>query len=135
MFQIKADKLPIPEREYRFAAMAVGGTGRGVRERLRKAGLRDWRFDFAYLEKKIAIEVEGGTFSGGRHTRGAGFEMDCRKYNEAMLLGWHIIRVTGRHIAEGDASIWIKKALDADAFERWAHPFQPDFLEGGSDES
>ncbi|MCB5206098.1 hypothetical protein [Methylovorus mays] len=48
---------------------------------------REWRFDFARPDIKLAIEVEGGTLSGGRHTRGAGYEADCYKYNEAARLG------------------------------------------------
>lgn len=53
-----------------------------------------WRFDFALPEHKIAIEVEGGTWSNGRHTRGAGYRKDCEKYNAANVLGWHVLRYT-----------------------------------------
>ena len=42
------------EREYRFAAIHTGGTGSGVRKRLKMAGLKDWRFDFAIPGMKIA---------------------------------------------------------------------------------
>ncbi len=55
---------------------------------------RRWRFDFAILELKIAFEVEGGIFSGGRHTRGKGFIGDMEKYNTATAMGWKIIRIT-----------------------------------------
>lgn len=68
-------KLPPLEREYRFFAG------------------RRWRFDFAHVLAQVAIEVEGGVWSGGRHTRGMGFISDCEKYNEATLLGWHVFRL------------------------------------------
>jgi len=55
---------------------------------------RKWRFDWANLELKIAIEIEGGAFTNGRHTRGAGFINDMEKYNEAIILGWKVFRVT-----------------------------------------
>ena len=55
---------------------------------------RKWRFDFAWKADKVAVELEGGTWSGGRHTRGAGFEDDCEKYNEATRLGWRVLRFT-----------------------------------------
>tara|TARA_B100001057_G_scaffold480786_1_gene554022 strand:- start:297 stop:644 length:348 start_codon:yes stop_codon:yes gene_type:complete len=57
---------------------------------------RKWRFDFVIghqpLSAKIAIEIEGGIFSQGRHTRGTGFSKDCEKYNMAVLQGWSILR-------------------------------------------
>lgn len=55
---------------------------------------REWRFDYAIIAHMIAIEVEGGIFTGGRHTRGAGFKEDMAKYNAATCLGWRLIRVT-----------------------------------------
>jgi very-short-patch-repair endonuclease len=72
---------------------------------------RKWRFDFAWPGKRIALEVEGGTFSGGRHTRGVGYEGDCEKYSEAALLGWKVFRVTGKQVQSGQALAWVEKAL------------------------
>lgn len=54
---------------------------------------RKWRFDFAVMEKKVAIEVEGATWANGRHNRGSGFLGDCIKYNEASFFGWRLIRI------------------------------------------
>lgn len=56
--------------------------------------IRKWRFDFAYIDQKIAIECEGGIWSGGAHVRGSHFNSDCEKYNEAVKLGWKILRYT-----------------------------------------
>jgi len=55
--------------------------------------VRKWRFDYAIIDLKIAVEVEGGVHTGGRHTRGVGFENDMEKYNSATSLGWRLIRV------------------------------------------
>lgn len=55
---------------------------------------RKWRFDFAYVETKVAVEIEGGVWSGGRHTRGKGYIDDCTKYNRASVLGWTVFRLT-----------------------------------------
>jgi hypothetical protein len=68
--------LPAPTPEYRFHTT------------------RKWRFDYAWPDKKIAIEVEGGVWTGGRHTRGAGFVADCEKYNTAAAMGWLVFRFT-----------------------------------------
>lgn len=56
---------------------------------------REWRNDF-YIEhngKKLAIEVEGGIWSNGRHTRGSGFVNDMIKYNELTKYGIYLYRV------------------------------------------
>ena len=53
---------------------------------------RKWRFDFAFPDEKIAIEVEGGLFTQGRHTRGRGYIQDMQKYNAATILGWRVLR-------------------------------------------
>jgi very-short-patch-repair endonuclease len=72
---------------------------------------RKWRFDFAIIDKKIAIEVEGGTWSGGRHTRGSGFKKDCEKYNNATLLGWQVYRFTSCMVFDNVAIDFIKKII------------------------
>lgn len=55
---------------------------------------REWRFDFAIPEAKVAIEVEGGLHNGGRHFRPEGILRDLEKYNEAAACGWRLIRTT-----------------------------------------
>jgi len=61
---------------------------------------RKWRFDFAVVAQKVAVEIEGGVWSGGRHTRGAGFQEDCIKYNRAVELGWKVLRYTPQMIED-----------------------------------
>lgn len=91
--QISVFGLPPAVQEYRFHPA------------------RRWRFDFAWPDRKIAVEVEGGTWSGGRHTRGSGFEADCDKYNAAALDGWTVFRFTAKHIDSGEAVLIIRAAL------------------------
>ena len=55
---------------------------------------RRWRFDYAIPEHKIALEVEGGVWTQGRHTRPQGFLGDVEKYNTATLMGWRVFRTT-----------------------------------------
>lgn len=83
--QCRAHKLE-PEREFQFAEG------------------RKWAFDFAWLDKMIAVEIEGGTkFGKSRHSRGAGFENDAKKYNTATRLGWKVYRYTTAMVERGDA--------------------------------
>lgn len=93
---IRAEGLPIPEREFMFA---------------RDIG-RYWRFDFAYPEQMIGIECEGGTWSGGRHVRGAGYEKDLEKYNQAVALGWRVLRFTKGMIDSGIATQTIREVME-----------------------
>jgi very-short-patch-repair endonuclease len=72
---------------------------------------RKFRFDFAIVDKKIAIEIEGGIFSGGRHTRGAGFTKDMEKYNIAVENGWVVLRYSPAEIKKTSTFEQIKKVL------------------------
>lgn len=56
--------------------------------------VRKWRFDYAIPKHKIALEVEGGVWTGGRHTSSVGFMKDMEKYNTATLMGWRVFRTT-----------------------------------------
>ena len=73
---------------------------------------RRWRFDFAWPEPKIAVEVEGGHWSAGRHVRGTGFERDCEKYAEAEILGWSVLRVTTNMVTNGKAIDFLFRMMD-----------------------
>ena len=73
--------------------------------------VRRWRLDFAFPDKRLAVEVEGGTWIHGRHNRGAGMEKDIEKYNALALAGWRLLRFTGRMIKSGEAIDTIKAAL------------------------
>jgi len=54
--------------------------------------VRRWRFDYAFPEVKVAIELEGGVWSNGAHTRGKHYISDMEKYNSAVELGWVVLR-------------------------------------------
>ena len=72
---------------------------------------RRWVFDFAWPACRIALEIEGGTWTQGRHTRGAGFEKDCEKYNEAALMGWAVFRVPTCWVYDGKALALLERAM------------------------
>ena len=72
---------------------------------------RRWLLDFAWPEAKVAVEVDGGIFVGGAHTRGAGVLRDMEKRNEAAILGWLVLRIAKQHIRSGEAIQWIERAI------------------------
>lgn len=73
---------------------------------------RRWRFDFAWPQHKIALEVEGGVWTKGRHTRGAGFMADIEKYNEAACLGWRVVRTTPDLLLTAETAHLILRLLE-----------------------
>lgn len=73
---------------------------------------RKWRFDFAWPHHKVAVEIDGGTASGrSSHSKGKGYENDCRKANEACLLEWLVFRFTTNMVHTGEAIDAVRKAL------------------------
>lgn len=86
--QVIAAGLPEPIREHRFAQETMG---------------RMWRWDLCWPDKLIAVEVDGGGWSNGRHTRGSGFEKDMEKQNAGTIIGYRLLRFGGKLIKSGEA--------------------------------
>lgn len=99
--------LPPPLSEYHFA-VDIG---------------RKWRFDYfwklipigcnAYRlrARGVALEVDGGSHSGGRHTRAKGFRDDQEKRNNAVLRGIWVLNCTPEDVTDGSVFALLKKAL------------------------
>lgn len=85
--------VPEPVREYRFFPG------------------RRWRFDYAWPDARVALEIEGGVWTGGRHIRPVGFLGDIAKYNTAAVEGWVVLRATPEMLTE--QAIWelVRRAL------------------------
>ena len=62
---------------------------------------RKWRADFHIVGKNILVEVEGGVWSGGRHTRGKGYIGDMEKYNAAVVMGFQVLRFSTEQVKSG----------------------------------
>lgn len=78
-----------------------------VEEEYKFLEYRRFRFDFAWPVHMIAVEIEGGTYTSGRHTRGAGFEKDCVKYNFAAREGWKVYRFPTKMVQNREAIKWM----------------------------
>lgn len=76
---------------------------------------RKFLADFAFPQIMLIVEVEGGVYTGGRHVTGSGYTKDCEKYNEASILGYTIIRVTGEMVdsRELTALHFIQRAIES----------------------
>lgn len=72
---------------------------------------RRFRADFALVAQRILIEAQGGIWTQGRHTRGAGYERDRARSNEAQALGWRVLEVTPAQVRDGSALAMIQRAI------------------------
>lgn len=87
-FHLRAEKITF-EREFRFHST------------------RKWRADFRI--GKVLVEVDGGLFINGRHSRGKGREADFCKLNEAVLLGYSVLQFSTGQVKRGEAIATIKR--------------------------
>jgi len=72
---------------------------------------RKWKADFHLVGKRILVEVEGGIWSCGRHTRGKGYIGDMEKYNAAVMMGYQVIRFSTEQVKSGLAVQQIEKMV------------------------
>lgn len=93
-WQLRAFGAPAPDREWRFHPT------------------RRWRFDLAWPARLVAVEVDGGTWAGGRHTTGTGIEADAEKFSTAAAWGWRVLRVTRKMVEDGRAAQLVVLALE-----------------------
>ena len=89
----KALKLPELTAEYKFHPT------------------RKWRFDYCMESEMIGIEINGGIFIQGRHTRGAGQQKDMEKLNEAQRLGYRVFQFTPKEANSGVAANYLFKVI------------------------
>ena len=86
--------LPLGEGQYRF----VPG--------------RLYRFDRAWPDHgMVAVEIQGGLWVNGAHSRGSGVERDCVKLSIAAALGWRVLPVSRAMIEDGSAVRLVAQAL------------------------
>jgi hypothetical protein len=92
---LRADRLPLPEAEYRFHPT------------------RRWRLDYCWPAQGVALEIEGGVWIGGRHNRASGYVKDMEKYNAWAARGGRLLRVTPDALLRQETIDLIKQTLGA----------------------
>ena len=97
--RIMLRNLPEPQRQYRFHPV------------------RRWQLDFAWPDKKVACEVQGGIWMQTRTGRGKGHahpkrvEEDCEKFCHLAMAGWLVLPVIPRWIRDWTAIEWLESVL------------------------
>jgi very-short-patch-repair endonuclease len=69
--------------------------------------------DYAWPEYKVALEIEGGVWTGGRHSNPSGFVGDMEKYNALACAGWRLIRIEPKGLLKASTVELIRAALSA----------------------
>jgi hypothetical protein len=87
--------LPKPDEEYRFDS------------------IRRWRWDAAWPAWMVALEVQGGLWTRGKHVRGKGYINDMEKRTAGQLAGWLLVECTPQELGSGRIVPKIKAALEA----------------------
>lgn len=67
-------EFPTPERQFKFHPE------------------RRFRYDFAWPQIKLCVDIQGGSFVNGGHSRGLGQQNDHSKHNEAQRLGFQVLQ-------------------------------------------
>ena len=73
---------------------------------------RSWKCDFAWPDRRLIVEVEGGVYTQGRHVRPSGFTKDLEKYNALTEAGWKVLRFSRREVTSGEALNVIQRVLN-----------------------
>lgn len=94
---LKSAGLPHPHQEYRFH------------------DTRRWRFDYAWPQPSVALEVNGGLWTRGRHSRGVGQLKDFEKLNTAQLMGWRVLQVSPQQLCTPETIAMLTKCFSTEA--------------------
>jgi len=81
--QIRQAGLPKPQREF----VAIPG--------------RRYRWDFAWTDQKLLLEINGSTFCVGGHSTGVGLDRDYEKSSLAAVHGWFTMSFSGKQVKSG----------------------------------
>lgn len=95
-----------------FSALLVQHRLPEVTPEYRFHGTRKWRFDYAWPSWRVALEVEGGVWTGGAHGRGTGISRDIEKYNHAAAMGWLLLRCVPRDLNNSETLAFVRAALE-----------------------
>jgi hypothetical protein len=94
-----------PSAKFELLWRSLGG-GELKKEHKFAVGRR-FRFDYYHIDG-VAIELEGGVWVRGRHTRPSGFLNDMEKYNLASSMGILVFRIPSHDISANWLSPIIK---------------------------
>lgn len=118
---MKAERRASTERERRAFTAVCAAAGFSPPEfEYRFHPDRQWRLDIAWPASKVALEINGGIWTQGRHTRGAGALEDMHKLSEASVLGWRVLYCTPDELYSPTTLDRLRRALLPPEMRRFA---------------
>jgi len=106
LFQCRALQLPPVFAQWRFQ-----------NSRHPSSGSHKWRTDFVFQDAKIMVEIDGGIWIKGAHSHPLDILRNMKKQNDAMLLGYAVLRFTPEEVTSGHAIAFTQKVLETRGFK------------------
>jgi hypothetical protein len=85
--------LPRPTVEFQFVAF------------------RAWKLDVAWPELLVGVDIQGGAFKGGHHSRGPGMRDDFEKLAHAVMRNWRVLLMMPEQVKAETGLFWIERTL------------------------
>lgn len=84
----------------------------GYERKFQPIHTKNWRFDFHIVKLRLLIEIEGGSWSGGRSGKLANKAWSVDRYDKTEELGYKIERFHPDQILSGYVINWIQGQLE-----------------------
>ncbi|MRT38764.1 hypothetical protein GJV03_16470 [Acinetobacter sp. RIT698] len=84
----------------------------GYERKLQPIHTKNWRFDFHIVKLRLLVEIEGGSWSGGRSGKLSNKAWSVDRYDKTEELGYKIERFHPDQILSGYVINWIQGQLE-----------------------
>ncbi|BAP67540.1 hypothetical protein J6I82_14225 [Acinetobacter baumannii] len=111
----KSRPLPKPTQKYLEAEATLKeeleDLSIGFEQKFQPIHTKHWRFDFHIVKLRLLIEIEGGSWSGGRSGKLSNKAWSLDRYDHAEEMGYKIERFPPDSVLSGYVINWIKDEL------------------------
>jgi Protein of unknown function (DUF559) len=96
-----------------IAACVAAGLPTPIPEYLFAAPERRYRADFAFVDARVMVEIDGGVWrkGGGAHSHPLNIIRDMERTNEATVRGWRLLRFMPEKLTKSETMETIRRAI------------------------